>query len=83
MTFVRFPTLSHHTMTTVYDCKIKENEIKIFDDYVVKNNITNMDLPTFKSIAVGTLPTWRTEQVVGMDDIAYENYKKYITYEKA
>lgn len=77
------PVFEHKTMLTNYDVMLKANEIKILDDYVVSNNLTVMDLATFRHVVCSTFPSWRAEQVVGdfyHDDGGYSNYKKYITF---
>lgn len=77
------PIIEHRSMITTYDVTIKENEIKILDDYVVSNNLHTMDLATFRQVVCSTFPHWRAEQLCGdlyHDNCGYDNYKKYITF---
>lgn len=79
------PILNHNTMLTNYDLQIKDYEIDIIDNYVVSNNISDMNLHVFKNIVCNTLPMWRAEQLTGsffQTDDGQNNYKKYITYNK-
>lgn len=81
-----FPVLDHNTMLTNYDVMIKKNEIDIIDQYVLQNNIPEMNLTVFRNVVSHTLPNWRAEQICGdfyHDDQGLSNYKKYITFEKA
>jgi hypothetical protein len=76
-----FPVFDHNTMLTNYDVTIKTNEVKIIDEYVIQNNLPEMNLEVFKSCVCNTLPTWRAEQLVGdfyHDDSGMYNYKKYL-----
>ena len=77
-----FPTLQHNTMLTNYDVMLKRDEIKIIDDYVVSNNIPEMNLVVFKQVVSNVLPQYRAEQLVGdfyHDDSGLSTYKKYLS----
>lgn len=79
-----FPTLNHNTMLTNYDVMLKKSEIKQIDDYVVQNNIPEMNFAMFRNIVCNVFPNHRAEQICGEfhhDDNGYSNYKKYITFE--
>lgn len=80
---VLFPTLSHNTMLTNYDVSIHKNEVKLVDDYVISNNLPEMNLSVFKQVVCTVLPQDRAEMIVGdfyHDDKGLSNYKKYIEY---
>jgi hypothetical protein len=79
-----FPTLDHNSMLTNYDVMLKKQEIKLIDDFVVQNNLPNMNFATFKSVVSVVFPQHRAEQIVGEfyhDDGGLSNYKKYIDYQ--
>lgn len=78
-----FPTLNHNSMLTNYDVTIQKNEIKLIDDYVISNNLCEMNLQVFKNVVCAVLPQNRAELLVSdfyHDDQGLSNYKKYITY---
>lgn len=80
-----FPTLNHNTMLTNYDVSLHKNEVKLIDNYVVSNNLSEMNLAVFKHVVCTVLPQHRAELIVGdfyHDDQGLNNYKKYITYSK-
>jgi len=72
------------TMLTNYDVSLHKNEIKLIDDFVISNNLSEMNLATFKHVVCTVLPQRRAELIVGdfyHDDQGLNNYKKYISYE--
>jgi hypothetical protein len=76
-----FPTLNHNTMLTNYDVMLKSDEIKLIDNYVIQNNLPEMNFSVFKNCVCSVLPNWRAEQLISEfhhDDGGYSNYKKYI-----
>lgn len=80
---VLFPTLDHNTMLTNHDVTIKKDEIKLIDDFVIQNNLPEMNFVVFRNVVGNVLPNWRAEQLVGEfhhDDKGLNNYKKYIEY---
>jgi hypothetical protein len=80
---VLFPTLNHNTMLTNYDVMLKKNEIKLIDDYVVQNNLPEMNFVVFRNVVCNVLPNHRAEQLVGEfyhDDCGLNNYKKYLSF---
>ena len=81
-----FPTLNHNSMLTNYDVTIRKNEINLIDQYVLQNNLPEMNFEVFRSCVTQVLPNWRAEQLVGTfhhDDGGMNNYKKYIACDKA
>lgn len=82
---VLFPTLNHNTMLTNYDVSLHKNEVKLIDDFVISNNLSEMNLQVFKHVVCTVLPQHRAELIVGdfyHDDQGLNNYNKYITYNK-
>lgn len=80
---VLFPTLSHNTMLTNYDVSIHKHEVKLVDDYVISNNLPEMNLQVFKQVVCTVLPQDRAELIVSdfyHDDQGLSNYKKYLSY---
>lgn len=78
-----FPTLSHNTMLTNYDVSIHKHEVKLVDDYVISNNLPEMNLQVFKQVVCTVLPQDRAELIVSdfyHDDQGLSNYKKYLSY---
>lgn len=53
-------------------------EKDIVDDFFIKHNIDTFDLHTFNLVVSNTLPTWRSEQLVGTNkkSLAYVDYVK-------
>ena len=79
---VLFPTLQHNTMLTNYDIMLKKHEVKLIDDYIVRNNYSEMNLVVFKQVVSNVLPQYRAEQLVGdfyHDDSGLSTYKKYLS----
>jgi hypothetical protein len=79
---VLFPTLDHNTMLTNYDIMLKKHEVKLIDDYIVRNNYSEMNLVVFKQVVSNVLPQYRAEQLVGdfyHDDSGLSTYKKYLS----
>jgi hypothetical protein len=79
---VLFPTLDHNTMLTNYDMMLKKHEVKLIDDYIVRNNYSEMNLVVFKQVVSNVLPQYRAEQLVGdfyHDDSGLSTYKKYLS----
>jgi len=80
---VLFPTLDHNTMLTNYDIMLKKHEVKLIDDYVIQNNLTEMNFAVFRNVVSIIFPQQRAEQLCGEfynDDNGLSHYKKYITY---
>lgn len=78
-----FPTLSHGTMLTNYDVSIHKDEVKLLDNYIVSNNLSEMNLAVFRQVVCSVLPQDRAELIIGdfyHDDNGLMNYKKYIEY---
>jgi hypothetical protein len=80
---VLFPTLNHNTMLTNYDVMLKKDEIKLIDDYVIQNNLPEMNFVVFRNVVCNVLPNSRAEQICGEfyhDDCGLSNYKKYLSF---
>ena len=71
-------------MLTNYDVSIHKNEVKLVDEYVISNNLPEMNLEVFKQVVCTVLPQNRAEMIIGdfyHDDKGLNNYKKYLSYE--
>jgi hypothetical protein len=76
----RMLTVNHRTMITPYDLKLKKNEVQIIDDYVLSNNLQEMNLETFCNVVNITLPAWRCEQLVSKLHTTDNGQNAYIQY---
>jgi hypothetical protein len=61
--------------------KLTNVEVKLIDNYIIRNQVTTLDQSYFLNALCNTVPSWRAEQLVGTDTV-YSNVTSpaYIAY---
>ena len=73
--------LSLNTLQKDKMTKLTNIEVKLIDEYIVRNNLTDFDQAYFNNVLGNIVPTWRAEELVGTDTV-YANTisQSYIDY---
>ena len=62
--------------------RLSDIEVKLIDEYIIRNQFTEIDQVHFLNALANTVPTWRGEELVGTDHVYHsketEVYRTYI-----